>query len=80
MNRSQNAVFVSVALYEWVNKLTAIDTVDGRKCNEECQMSRRVMYTVQREHHGSYDGHCILAAINQVWKNITRIFISAKTL
>ena len=73
-------VFVSVDLYRCVDKLTAINTVDGRECNEECQVGLSVMYTVQREHHGSYDGHCILAAVDQVRKNITGIFISAKTL
>ena len=46
-------VFVSVALYNWVDKLTAVNTVYGRKCNKECQVSRSIMYTVQREHHGS---------------------------
>lgn len=73
-------VTISLALFNQDEILTAINTVDGRKSNEQGEVSIRVMNTVQGEHHGSYNSHCILATVDQVWKDITSILVSAKTL
>ena len=60
--------------------LTAVDSVDGAKCDEECFQRIVLIDSIKAERHVEENRECIFAAINQMRKRVPGIIVTTYAL
>lgn len=58
----------------------AVDAVDERKSDEECQRRPRAVDAVEGERDGRHDGHGVFTAVDQVREDVARVLVATDAL